>query len=135
MMCYDADLHKMQLTSAEKKYLRLFRSSLAIFPSINLVIFCCSRAQSPVVQSNGNDPGCIVTHRRVVSTSRETPSLDRDSTHFSLGSKKHSPAFCKCSSEQLPHLHLYKNIKTVVSRGIVDTEHRSLDRSYTIAVR
>ena len=27
---------------------------------------------------------CIVTHRRVVSTSRETPSLDRDSTHSSL---------------------------------------------------
>ena len=46
VMCYDADLHKMQLTSAEKKkYLRLFRSSLAIFPSIDLVIFYCSRAK------------------------------------------------------------------------------------------
>ena len=42
---YDADPHKMQLTSTEKKYLRLFPSSLAIFPSIDLVIFCCSRAQ------------------------------------------------------------------------------------------
>ena len=71
----------------------------------------------------------IVTHHRVVSTSRETPSLDRDSAHFSLSwQQKHSPAFCKCSSEQLPHLHLYRNIKTVVSRGIIDSEHRSVYR-------
>ena len=35
----------------------------------------------------------------------------RDSTHFSLSwQQKHSPAFRKCSSKQLPHLHLYKNI-------------------------
>ena len=74
-------------------------------------------------------PGRIVTHRRAVSTSWETPSLDRDSMHFSLSwQQKQSPAFCKCSSEQLPHLHLYKNIKTVVSRGIIDSQHRSVDR-------
>ena len=45
VMCYDADLPKCNLLRQEKKYLRLFRSSLAIFQSIDLVIFCCSRAQ------------------------------------------------------------------------------------------
>ena len=62
-MCNDAELHKMELTSAEKNYLPLFRSSLAIFPSIDCFTFCCSRAQWSVVQTTALKPGCIVIWR------------------------------------------------------------------------
>ena len=42
----DAELQKMELTWAEKKnYLRLLRSGLAIYSSIDCFIFCCNRAQ------------------------------------------------------------------------------------------
>ena len=88
-------------------------------PSIVLYFAAAERSDQWFKQTTLK-PGCIVTHRGVVSTSRETASLDSDSTHFSISwQQRHSPAFCKRSSEQLPHLHLYKSIKTLVSRGII----------------
>ena len=59
-------------------------------------------------------PGCIVTHRGVVSTSRESYGI----TDYTW-QQSHSPAFRKRSSEHLPHLHPYERIKTLVSRKII----------------
>ena len=61
-------------------------------------------------------PGCIVTHRGVVSTSREGHGItDYTFLHFSISwQQRHSPAFRKRSSEHLPHLNPYERIKTLV---------------------
>ena len=73
----------MQLTSAEKKiptFVSIQSGDISVYRSCHILL------QPSAVTSSSDKRrwACIVTHRRVVSTSRETPSLDRDSTHFSL---------------------------------------------------
>ena len=125
-----------RLTSAEKKiltFVSIRSGDISVYRSCHILLQASAvTSSSDKRRSNRDALSRIAELSR--GTSRETPSLDRDSTHFSLSwQQKHTSAFCKRSSEQLPHLHLYKNIKTVVSRGIIDSEHRSVDRSYTIA--
>ena len=72
----------MPLTSAEKKiltFVSIQSGDISVYRSCHIFL------QPSAVTSSSDKRGwaCIVTHRRVVSTSRETP-LDRDSTHFSL---------------------------------------------------
>ena len=75
-------------------------------PSIVLYFPAADRSDHLFRQTVLN-PGCSVTHRGGVSSSRKTAALSRDSTHLSISlQQRHSARFCKRANEQLPHVHL-----------------------------
>ena len=90
--CHTCDLCVMMQTSTKRNFLQLKKIityvcsnpvRLYFRPSI-VSYFAAAEHSDQQFRQTALKPGCIVTRRRVVSTSRETRSFDRYSTNFSI---------------------------------------------------